>query len=134
MSSRGKPVTRQIREQRQREAAVRQAEYDALSLQEKLDKLPPAPAAARQRAKLTGQTKRLVNADGQFVKYGTQEVKTERPQVVYGAMLPPGWVGKTAAEINALPLSPTSGDVVSHAAPVDSKKLKAKDRHAKEKK
>jgi hypothetical protein len=43
------------------EAAERQAIYDALSTQQKLDRLPPAPQAAKQRAKLTalleGKTK-----------------------------------------------------------------------------
>lgn len=52
MSSRGYPVTKQVREFRRKEAEKRQAEYDKLSLQQKLDRLPPPPQAAKQRAKL----------------------------------------------------------------------------------
>lgn len=52
MSHRGMPKTRVIRERLRKEAQQRQEEYDTLSLEQKLDKLPPAPAAAKQRAKL----------------------------------------------------------------------------------
>lgn len=52
MSSRGYPITRQIRETRKKLADERQAEYDKLSLKEKLERLPPEPAAERQRARL----------------------------------------------------------------------------------
>jgi len=58
MSSRKQPVTRQIKEQRQREAKVRQDEYGALTLQQKLDKLPAPPAALRQRTKLESQMRK----------------------------------------------------------------------------
>ena len=58
MSSRGKSVTKRIIEQRQREAKIRQDEYDALTLQQKLDKLPAPPASARQRTKLESQMRK----------------------------------------------------------------------------
>lgn len=52
MSTRGMPVTRQMKESRRKQAAERQAAYDALTIEQKLAKLPPAPGAKRQRAKL----------------------------------------------------------------------------------
>ena len=52
MSRMGLPKTKQIRERLRKEAEERQAEYDKLSLHEKLERLPAAPAAARQRARL----------------------------------------------------------------------------------
>lgn len=52
MASRGFPVTQTMRAERRKRAEERQAEYDKLSLQEKLDRLPPEPACKRQRAKL----------------------------------------------------------------------------------
>ena len=45
-------VTRSIRQGRRDAAEKRQAEYDKLSTQEKIDKLPPEPGAKKQRAKL----------------------------------------------------------------------------------
>lgn len=83
MSSRKKPITRQILEQRQREAAVRQEEYDALTLEQKLERLPPEPHAARQRARLLGQpTPRPVNSEGQFVKFGDKEKEvSDKPKM-----------------------------------------------------
>ena len=52
MSSRGYPHTKQIMASRRAEAEARQAEYDKLTLQQKIDKLPPEPQAAKERAKL----------------------------------------------------------------------------------
>lgn len=52
MSSRGMPVTEAVRERRRNAALKRQAEYDKLSLQEKLQRLPPEPHCAKQRNKL----------------------------------------------------------------------------------
>lgn len=52
MSSRKQSVTKAIRADRRKHADLRKEEYDKLSLQEKLDKLPPAPAAKKQRARL----------------------------------------------------------------------------------
>lgn len=52
-----KPVTKAIRAERRAFAEKQQAEYDKLTLQQKLDKLPPAPACAKQRAKLEAQLK-----------------------------------------------------------------------------
>lgn len=51
MSKRGIPVTKAIREMRRQRAEKRQADYDKLSLQEKLDRLPEG-GANKQRAKL----------------------------------------------------------------------------------
>lgn len=48
----GYPRTRQVMELRRKEAEQRQAEYDQLTTQQKLDKLPPEPHAAKQRKKL----------------------------------------------------------------------------------
>jgi hypothetical protein len=44
--------TRAVRASRRLAAEERQAKYDALTLQQKLDRLPPEPHASRQRAKL----------------------------------------------------------------------------------
>lgn len=52
MASRGMPVTRQIKDERRKQAEARQAEYDKLTLQQKIERLP-ANGAAKQRAKLT---------------------------------------------------------------------------------
>lgn len=51
----GMSVTKQIRASRRADAEKRQAEYDKLTLAEKLAKLPAEPQAARQRAKLLAQ-------------------------------------------------------------------------------
>ena len=55
MSSRGYPVTKQLQEFRRKAAEERQAEYDKLTLQQKLERLPPEPHCAKQRAKLMAQ-------------------------------------------------------------------------------
>lgn len=55
MSNRGLPITKYIKDRRRKEAEQRQAEYDKLSLQEKVDRLPPEPHAKRQREKLLAQ-------------------------------------------------------------------------------
>jgi hypothetical protein len=52
MSSRRKPITKQIRAERRAKANAMQAEYDKLTLQQKLDRLPPEPGAKKQRARL----------------------------------------------------------------------------------
>jgi hypothetical protein len=52
MSHRGFPITRAVREFRRNAAELRLKAYNALSTQQKLDKLPPEPHAKRQRAKL----------------------------------------------------------------------------------
>lgn len=54
MSHRRMPVTRQRRAERRNQAMQRQAAYDELTTQEKLDKLP-ATGATRQRERLTAQ-------------------------------------------------------------------------------
>ena len=52
MSHRGYTVTKQIKELRRKFAEERQAEYDKLTLQQKIDRLPPEPGAKKQRARL----------------------------------------------------------------------------------
>jgi hypothetical protein len=52
MSARGFPITKEIMARRRADAENRQKEYDLLTLQQKFDKLPPAPAAKKVRAKL----------------------------------------------------------------------------------
>lgn len=51
MASRGMPVTEQIRSEKRKRAEARQAEYDKLTLQQKIERLP-ANGAMKQRAKL----------------------------------------------------------------------------------
>lgn len=58
MSSRGFPVTKSMRAERKAKAEARQAEYDKLTLDQKLAKLP-VDGAKRQRARLTKQTEDL---------------------------------------------------------------------------
>lgn len=48
----GYPLTKQMRSERRKVAEERQAEYDKLTLQQKIDRLPPEPGAAKQRARL----------------------------------------------------------------------------------
>jgi hypothetical protein len=55
MSHRGYTITKQIRLERRKEAETRQAEYDKLTLEEKIAKLPPEPFSAKQRARLMAQ-------------------------------------------------------------------------------
>jgi regulator of protease activity HflC (stomatin/prohibitin superfamily) len=45
-------ITKQIRAERRARAEERQAEYDKLTLQQKIERLPPEPAAKKQRARL----------------------------------------------------------------------------------
>ena len=45
-------ITKQMRLERRQRAEARQAEYDKLTLQEKIERLPPEPAAKKQRARL----------------------------------------------------------------------------------
>ncbi len=52
MSSRKMPKTQVVRARLRREAEERQVEYDKLTLQQKLDRLPPEPHAKRQRTRL----------------------------------------------------------------------------------
>ena len=55
MSTRGMPKTKAIRQRLRKEAEVRQAEYDGLSVEQKLAKLPPPPSSQRQRSRLESQ-------------------------------------------------------------------------------
>lgn len=54
MSSRGFPVTKSMRAERKAKAEQRQEEYNKLTLEQKLAKLP-IDGARRQRARLTKQ-------------------------------------------------------------------------------
>lgn len=54
MSSRGMPVTKQMRAERRKRAEEMKAEYDKLSLQEKLDRLP-LDGAKKQRTRLAAK-------------------------------------------------------------------------------
>lgn len=54
MSHRGYTITKQIKALRRKFAEERQTEYDKLTLQEKIDRLPPEPHSAKQRARLLG--------------------------------------------------------------------------------
>ncbi len=49
------PITQTMRAERRKRAEERQAEYDKLTLQQKLEKLPAEPHATKQRAKLLRQ-------------------------------------------------------------------------------
>ena len=60
MSTRGFPVTQQRRAERRKQAEARQAEYDKLSLQQKLDKLPVG-GAKKQRARLEAAMNKSVS-------------------------------------------------------------------------
>jgi hypothetical protein len=55
MSHRGRKRTSVIREELRKEAQERQEAYNALSIEEKLAKLPPEPQAQKQRNKLLAQ-------------------------------------------------------------------------------
>lgn len=52
MSSRKFPVTKAIKARRRSQAEERQAAYDLLTTQQKIDTLPPEPFAKKQRTKL----------------------------------------------------------------------------------
>lgn len=52
MSHRGLTKTKQIRDRLRKEAEQRQEQYNLLSLQQKIDRLPPEPHATKQRARL----------------------------------------------------------------------------------
>jgi len=94
MSSRGMPVTQQMRQERRTRAEARQAEYDKLSLQEKLKRLPAEPAAAKQRARLQAllekksqpkQEEALVPGELQVVIADTSPKQTKQRKYMKGA-------------------------------------------------
>ena len=70
------PVTRQRRAERRNQAMQRQAAYDELTTQQKLDKLP-ATGATRQRERLTAK---LAKENGATVSTPTDEAVTTTPQ------------------------------------------------------
>ncbi len=69
------PITKQIRAERRARAEERQAEYDKLTLQQKIDRLPPEPHAAKQRARL------LALVAKQAAKVEADKVAAEAKQV-----------------------------------------------------
>jgi len=70
-----------MRVERRKFAEERQAEYDKLTLQQKIDRLPPAPGAAKQRARLL----RLLEES----KKPKPEVKKDQPKAAEGASATP---------------------------------------------
>lgn len=81
MSTRGFPITQARRSERRAQAEARQAEYDKLSLQEKLDGVPGkhAPAGKKVRAKLELQTQKLAEKKAQEKQ--AQEAATQAKAV-----------------------------------------------------
>lgn len=51
-------ITSRIREERRKRAEERQAEYDKLTLEQKIERLPPEPRAKRQRDRLMSELKK----------------------------------------------------------------------------
>jgi hypothetical protein len=75
MSSRCLPITKAIRERRRKEAELRQAAYDTLSTQQKIDRLPPEPYSQKQRAKLLARL-----AEESNPKRTKVEIKATEPE------------------------------------------------------
>lgn len=65
----GYPITKQIRAFKRTNAEARQKEYDKLSTQQKLDKLPASPHCEKQRTKLLAK----LEAEKKPVKVKQQE-------------------------------------------------------------
>lgn len=62
MSNRGFPITQAHRDLRRKQAEARQAEYDKLSIQEKLNRLPTT-GSVKQRARLQAALNKPVKAE-----------------------------------------------------------------------
>ena len=77
MSHRGHKNTAANRERKRKDAQARQSEYDSLTIQQKLDRLPPPPHADRQRQKLMAQLdqkhKPLTSIQGEITLASTEE-------------------------------------------------------------
>jgi len=78
MSHRGQPVTKVIKERRRKAAEAMKAEYDALSLEEKIAKLPPPPGAAKQRARLEALL--AAKANGEATESKPKVSKPRKPK------------------------------------------------------
>lgn len=81
MSTRGMPKTRAVRQRLRKEAEQRQAEYDGLSVEQKLAKLPPAPSAQRQRARLEAQLNKSNSDSGQEPKSESKVKKAKKQKI-----------------------------------------------------
>jgi hypothetical protein len=82
MSSRGLPVTKQMRAERRKRAEEMRQEYDALSLEQKFAKLPPEPGAKKQRARLMAllQKQKTNSRTADATETPTDQVKPEKPK------------------------------------------------------
>ena len=83
MSSRGLPVTKKIRAERRAVAEASLADYNKLTLEQKLNGLPPEPGAAKQRARLLAlvakqQEKVEVAAAAAETKQAAKEEKAQK--------------------------------------------------------
>ena len=74
--------TAAIRAERRKSAEARQAEYDKLTLEQKLAKLPPEPHAAKQRAKLNALVQKAAEKTEAAKKAATAkaEAKAEKTE------------------------------------------------------
>lgn len=78
MSKRGFPITRHMREVRRKEAQERQAEYDKLTLEQKLARLP-ADGCKKQRARLLAQLARSKSVSKQPDVVATEPTQEALP-------------------------------------------------------
>jgi hypothetical protein len=83
MSSRGLPITKKIRAERRAVAEASLADYNKLTLEQKLNGLPPEPGAAKQRARLLAlvnkkQEKVEVEAAVAIAKESAKEEKVQK--------------------------------------------------------
>jgi len=79
MSSRGMKITQTIRAERRAKAEARQAEYDKLSLEEKIARLPK-DGANKQRARLLNQLENKNNKVSESKVSVENEVSTDSPK------------------------------------------------------
>ena len=79
MSSRGMKITQTIRAERRAKAEARQAEYDKLSLEEKIARLPK-DGANKQRARLLNQLENKNNKVSESKVAVENEVSTDSPK------------------------------------------------------
>ena len=80
MSSRKKPVTKFMRAERRKFAEERQEAYNKLSLEQKLAKLPPEPAAAKQRKRLLALSEKPSTVVVEPATDTSDEVKESKPK------------------------------------------------------
>lgn len=80
MSSRKKPVTKLMRAERRKFAEERQEAYNKLTLEQKLAKLPPEPAASKQRKRLLGLMEKPATKNVEPVDSTTEVVVEKKPK------------------------------------------------------